>query len=46
MAIEALLANPDRRETMIAKGKINAQRFTPENFATQLKQLYNLVLND
>jgi glycosyltransferase involved in cell wall biosynthesis len=46
MAIEALLANPDRCETMITKGKINAQRFTPENFATQLKQLYNLVLND
>jgi len=46
IAIEGLLAKPNQRETMIAKGKINAQRFTSENFATQLKQLYNLVLND
>lgn len=45
-AIVSLLADKNLREPMIAKGKINAQRFTSENFATQLKQLYNLVLND
>jgi glycosyltransferase involved in cell wall biosynthesis len=45
-AIVSLLADKNLREPMIAKGKINVQRFTSENFATQLKQLYNLVLND
>ncbi len=45
-ALTALLTNPTRREALIAKGNINARRFTPEIFAIQLKQLYNKLLND
>jgi len=44
--LKSLLANHGTRETLIAKGKINAQRFAPENFAKQFKQLYNNLLND
>ncbi len=42
-AIVTLLSDKNLRETMILKGKINAQRFTPENYAKQLKQLYNSI---
>jgi glycosyltransferase involved in cell wall biosynthesis len=45
-ALKALLANETLRKSLIAKGKVNAQRFTPENFAKQFKQLYNNLLND
>ena len=45
-AIEKVLNNSELRKTLTEKGKANAQRFTAENFATQLKQLYNSVLND
>lgn len=45
-AIESVLKNKELRKSLIDKGKANAQRFTPENFATKLKQLYNSVLND
>lgn len=45
-AIQSLLRDPSLRETLIEKGKLNAQRFTPANYARQLNQLYNTVLND
>ena len=45
-AIEAVLNNRELRKALIEKGKVNAQRFTGDIFATQLKQLYNSVLND
>ncbi len=45
-AIHAVLSRADLRRSMIEKGKIHAKEFTPENFATQLKQLYNSLLND
>ena len=45
-AIESLLTDKSLREVMILKGKMNAQRFTLENFIKQLNQLYNSVLND
>ncbi len=45
-AIAKLLSDNELRDSLIAKGKINAQRVTPENFVVQLKQLYNSVLND
>jgi glycosyltransferase involved in cell wall biosynthesis len=45
-ALKSLLANQTIRKSLIVKGRINAQRFTPENFAKQFKQLYNNLLND
>jgi glycosyltransferase involved in cell wall biosynthesis len=45
-ALKTLLANETLRKSLIAKGRINAQRFTPENFARQFKELYNSILND
>jgi len=45
-AILKVLNEPSVRESLIFKGKVNAQRFTPENYARQLKQLYNTILND
>lgn len=45
-ALSSFLADQELRESMIAKGIVNAQRFTPANFARQLKQLYNSLLND
>lgn len=45
-AIADLLDGQNLRETMIAKGKVNAERFAPEVFTTQMKQLYNTLLND
>jgi glycosyltransferase involved in cell wall biosynthesis len=44
--IKTLIADEALRKSLVEKGKINAQRFTGENFARQLKQLYNSVLND
>jgi len=43
--IVTLLSDKNLRETMISKGKANAQRFTPENYAKQMKQLYNSISN-
>ncbi len=45
-AIERLLTDQDLRNSMISKGKLNAQRFVPELFASQMNQLYNKVIND
>jgi glycosyltransferase involved in cell wall biosynthesis len=44
-AIKTLLEDQELRERMIAKGKINAQRFTPEVFSKQINQLYNQTLH-
>ena len=46
MAILKVLNKPHIRESLIVKGIVNAQRFTPEKYARQLKQLYNTILND
>jgi hypothetical protein len=40
------LDEPALRESLIEKGKVNARRFTAENYASQLKKLYNSILND
>lgn len=45
-AIDDVRADQTLRNTLIANGKINAQRFTQENYARQLRQFYNTVLND
>jgi len=45
-AIWKVLYEPNLRESLIAKGKVNAQRFTQENYSGQLKQMYNTILND
>ena len=44
-SIKILLTDQTMRKALIAKGKINAQRFTPENFASQLTQLYKSIFN-
>jgi glycosyltransferase involved in cell wall biosynthesis len=44
--IAKLLADDNLRESMISKGIIHAQLYTPANFARQLKQLYNTLLNE
>lgn len=46
IAIKSVLNKPNLRNTLIVKGKVNAKRFTPENYARQMKQLYNSILND
>ena len=45
-ALKSLVSNQTLRRSLIAKGKINALRFTPENFAKQFKQLYSNLLNE
>lgn len=45
-ALKTLLTDQALRKSLIEKGKINAQRFTPANFAVQIKQLYNSVLDE
>ncbi|HAH24197.1 MAG TPA: glycosyltransferase family 1 protein [Prolixibacteraceae bacterium] len=45
-AIRKLMDETDLRESLIAKAKVNAQRFTANIYARQLKQLYNSILND
>ena len=45
-ALKTLLADQTLRKSLVEKGKINAKRFTQENFAIQMKELYNSVLND
>jgi glycosyltransferase involved in cell wall biosynthesis len=45
-ALGNLLADQELRESLINKGIANAQRFTPANFARQLKHLYTTLLND
>jgi glycosyltransferase involved in cell wall biosynthesis len=44
-ALEMLLVDKNIRDSMIAKGLANAQRFHPENFALQIRELYNNLLN-
>ncbi|MDP3434914.1 MAG: glycosyltransferase family 1 protein [Bacteroidota bacterium] len=44
-AIKSLLASQSQQETIIAKGRINAQRFTPEKYAIQLRQLYKSIIH-
>ena len=43
-ALVSVLNDRDLRKSLIEKGIINAQRFAPANFARQLKQLYNSLL--
>jgi len=45
-AIESLLNNKEFKRELIKKGKVNAERYRPDNFAAQLKELYNSVLNE
>jgi len=45
-ALETLLADQSLQEKLIGEGKINARRFAPDNYARELKQLYNFLLND
>ena len=45
-AIQNLLDEPDLRESLIARGTVNAQRFTTANYARQLKKLYNSLMNE
>ncbi len=45
-AIQSVLNDEELRDSMILKGIINARRFTPENFALKMNQLYKSVLND
>jgi len=45
-AIKMILFEPGLQESLIAKGKVNAQRFTQEKYARHLKQLYNTIFND
>jgi glycosyltransferase involved in cell wall biosynthesis len=45
-AIQSVLSSSDLRNSMIEKGKVHALNFTPENFASQMKQLYNSLLNE
>jgi glycosyltransferase involved in cell wall biosynthesis len=45
-AIRSVLNDEELRNSMILKGMINAQRFTPDNFALKINQLYKAVLND
>jgi glycosyltransferase involved in cell wall biosynthesis len=44
--LKTVLADQALRKSLIEKGKVNAQRFTPSNFAIQIKGLYNSILND
>lgn len=44
-ALKTLITDQKLRKALIAAGIINAQRFTPENFARQFKQLYNNLLD-
>jgi glycosyltransferase involved in cell wall biosynthesis len=43
-AIKKVTSDSRLRETMIKKGRINAQRFTPEEYVDKLYKLYNSVL--
>lgn len=45
-ALATVLSDQTLRESLIAKGKINVRRYTPEKFAKELEQLYNSILND
>ena len=45
-ALTTVLSDQTLRESLIAKGKINVRRYTPEKFAKELEQLYNSILND
>lgn len=44
--LATLLADKKMRESLVSKGIINAQRFTPANFARHLKKLYNSLLDE
>lgn len=45
-ALEKVLSDQELRTSLIEKGRINAQRFTPATFARQLKQLYNTLMDE
>lgn len=45
-ALKKVLADSTMRDSLVSKGLINAQRYTPANFARQLKHLYNTLLDD
>lgn len=42
-ALTKVLSDTTMRESLVSKGLINAQRYTPANFARQLKHLYNTI---
>lgn len=42
-ALTTILSDATLRESLVSKGLINAQRYTPANFARQLKHLYNTI---
>ncbi len=44
-AIKSILAGQNYRETIIAKGRINAQRFTQDKYANQLRKLYKSIVH-
>lgn len=46
IAIKSVLNKSNLRNSLIVKGKVNAQRFTEEKYAQQMKKLYNTILND
>ena len=46
LAIRRIMDEPDLRESLIAGGKVNAQRFTAANYARQLKKLYNSLWDE
>lgn len=45
-ALKTILSDQALRKSMIARGKTNAQRFTHENYAVQIEQLYKTVLDE
>lgn len=45
-ALAKVLSDSTMRDSLVSKGLINAQRYTSANYARQLKQLYNSLLDD
>jgi len=46
VALKTILSDQALRKSMIAKGKVNAQRYTHAHYAVQIEQLYNTVINE
>lgn len=45
-ALKLMLGDKNMRNSLIVKGLTNAQRFHPDTYARQLRELYNTLLND
>ena len=45
-ALAKVLTDSTKRESLISNGLINAQQYTPANFARQLKHLYTTLLDE